>query len=109
MTPLRLRTRGSVAERLDARTDKSGDCWVWTGARNDRGYGQMAVNRRMRDVHRLSYEVHVGPIPEGLVVDHMCRNTACLRPAHLQAVTQKVNVALARERAEQYEWKGERA
>jgi hypothetical protein len=64
-----------------------GGCIVWTGAKNDRGYGHIDVNGQRRYTHRLSYELHVGPIPDGLVIDHLCRNRACLNPHHLEPVT----------------------
>lgn len=65
-----------------------GECWVWTGAISDNGYGR--INRDY--IHRLSYQQFVGPIPTGLVIDHLCRNRACWNPAHLEAVVERVNI-----------------
>jgi hypothetical protein len=66
-----------------------GPCVEWTGARQPgRGYGRLGI----RLAHRLAYEQARGPIPDGLVIDHLCRNTGCVNPDHLEAVTQAVNV-----------------
>lgn len=89
---LEPRTKGPVADRLAFYTDKTDSCWVWTGTRNDVGYGQLTVDGRMQYVHRLSYEALVGPIPDGMQIDHLCRNTLCLRPEHLEPVTPAENV-----------------
>lgn len=64
-------------------------CWVWTGKINRRGYGYAGPNNRA--AHRILYELHVGPIPDGLVIDHLCRNKLCVNPAHLEPVTPKEN------------------
>lgn len=66
-------------------------CWAWTGAINSRGYGCVAVNRKSQLTHRVAYQLLVGPIPAGLQIDHLCRNKRCCNPAHLEAVTGKVN------------------
>ena len=82
----------SLRERVEARIDRSGDCWVWTGSRTGAGYGQVWSRRGNRGVHRIVYEQLVGPIPDGLVIDHLCRNRSCCNPAHLEPVTMAENV-----------------
>lgn len=73
----------------------SDDCWLWTG-RCQRGYGayDVKVDGRWTHIaaHRVSYQLNVGPIPDGLVLDHLCRVKNCVRPDHLEAVTQRENV-----------------
>lgn len=63
-------------------------CWEWTGSLNPAGYASW----KNRAAHRTVYEMLVGPIPKGLVLDHLCRNTACVNPAHLEPVTNKTNI-----------------
>ena len=70
------------------------DCWLWTGSRDPAGYGRLYSRGRILRAHRLSYEIHVGPIPTGLVIDHLCRNTSCVNPTHLEPVTNYVNVVV---------------
>jgi hypothetical protein len=65
----------------------SSGCWEWQGYVNRSGYGQF----RGKYAHRGSYEMFRGPIPQGLEIDHLCRNRKCVNPAHLEAVTQKEN------------------
>lgn len=76
---------------LDARIERTGGCWVWTGYRNVGGYGRVSINGKLLLVHRIVYTALVGPIPEGLTLDHLCRNTSCVNPAHLEPVTLRVN------------------
>ena len=68
-----------------------GDCWNWNGLISDQGYGTITVGGRPQRAHRYSWEIHNGPIPEGMQVDHICHNTLCTRPDHLRLVTQKQN------------------
>jgi hypothetical protein len=63
-------------------------CWLWIGKISNRGYG--CFDNHM--AHRFAYELFVGPIPDGLVVDHQCNNSACVNPDHLKAMTQSANV-----------------
>lgn len=82
------------AERFLAKVDRTGDCWLWTGWRSRKGYGGFSVGGRAgRDVlaHRWSYEHHVGLIPAGMQVDHICHVPACVNPAHLRLATNKQN------------------
>lgn len=65
-------------------------CWEWTAARSH-GYGAYSINAKHVSAHRTSYLTLVGPIPEGLELDHLCRNRACVNPAHLEPVTSQVN------------------
>ncbi len=68
-------------------------CWEWIGAANANGYGHfMERLGKMTTPYRYSYERFIGPVPEGLTIDHLCRNRRCVNPEHLEAVTQGVNV-----------------
>jgi hypothetical protein len=73
------------------------DCWLWRGGLNGAGYGVFASGSRtdgsLRSVmaHRYAYELLVGPIPDGLYPDHLCRIPACVRPTHIELVTPQVN------------------
>jgi hypothetical protein len=76
-------------------TDRAGECWLWLGHRTRDGYGMVTVEKRPRLAHRVSYEVHVGEIPVGLQLDHLCRVTACINPSHLEPVTASENMLRA--------------
>jgi hypothetical protein len=80
-----------VGARFMAHANTDGECWEWT-ARVDRyGYGRFRLDRKMELAHRVAYRIFVGDIPEGLTVDHLCRNRKCVNPAHLEAVSRKDN------------------
>lgn len=93
LSPLRITGRGLTdQERLDRLTDKSGECWLWTGSMYPEGYGQFHFQGKSGNAHRAAYILSRGPISSDLVVDHKCHNRACVRPDHLQAVTNKQNL-----------------
>lgn len=64
----------------------TGSCWMWEGTLT-KGYGAIRVGRKMKYAHRVVYELLVGPILEGLTIDHLCRVPACINPDHLEPVT----------------------
>jgi len=71
-------------------------CWNFTGGLSNttpgKGYGRMSINGRMHYTHRIAYEALVGPVPEGLDLDHLCRNRKCCNPEHLEPVTRRENL-----------------
>lgn len=72
--------------------DRTSGCWQWMGNINSEGYGRLIHERRRRMAHVWSYELFIGPIPEGKQLDHLCRNPACVNPDHLEPVTRKENI-----------------
>ena len=78
-------------DRLWAKVEITGFCWLWTGATDSHGYGKFKLDRRDRGAHRLVYEILVGPIPPGLQMDHLCRVRRCVNPDHLDVVTNRDN------------------
>ena len=82
--------RGPVSwEFVKSRCVRHGDCLVWMGARTSLGYGHLRDHDQNKYVHRLAYEFNVGSIPDGLLVDHACRNPSCCEPSHLRLATAK--------------------
>lgn len=96
---IRVRHKGTETERFWAKVDKGhnpDDCWVWQAYVLPNGYGLFTFSHRgagrNKYAHRFAYELMVGPIPDGLELDHLCRNRPCVRPSHLEAVTHIVNI-----------------
>ena len=69
-------------------------CWLWTGSENNYGYGKFYIHNGSVGAHRFAYEHFIGPIPTGLVPDHLCRVRCCVNPSHLRPLTNKDNVLL---------------
>lgn len=82
-----------VADRLNARLDKSGDCWIWTGHKKASGHAQINRNGKHEYAHRIAWELANGPIPEGMQICHKCDNPPCCNPDHLFLGTQRDNMA----------------
>jgi hypothetical protein len=117
-----------LVERIASRVsvELPDGCWWWQGSTTPAGYGYLEFEGRRQGVHRWVYELCVGPIPRGMVVDHLCDNPRCVRPDHLEAKTQRANVlrgaSLSAQRAlrthcpaghpydeaNTYEWRGHR-
>lgn len=98
------RTRTPLAERFWVKVDKDGPipvhrpelgpCWQWTASTTAGGYGQIRADwpaRTMLYAHRVAYQFVAGAIPDGLQLDHLCRNRACCNPEHLEPVTNREN------------------
>lgn len=82
----------SFEERFWSKVDKSRECWIWTGACRPTGYGNFKIaSWQTRSAHRVSWELHNGPIPDGMCVLHHCDVPACVRPDHLFLGTNKDN------------------
>jgi hypothetical protein len=71
-------------------------CWLWIGSQKPTGYGLARVDGRTRRVHQVLYQIMIGEIPEGLELDHTCRNPSCINPTHLEPVTHQVNMSRGR-------------
>jgi len=99
----RLYVQGTPQERLDARIiacpDSNCECLIWTGAHDKCGYGQAFVDGRVQYIHRVAWQLANGPIPDGLMIDHVaargCRHRDCAYVGHLEPVTLAENLRRA--------------
>lgn len=83
-----------LLDRYWMKVHRGPGCWLWTGAISSTGYGSFSepVGSAGRVAHRISYALTVGPIPEGMDLDHTCHQRACVNPSHLRPVTRKQNM-----------------
>ena len=91
--------RGTLRERFEVKiqlTPLFHSCWEWTGSLQSAGYGHIWVggDKHSSLAHRVSYELHVGPIPDGLEIDHLCGNKKCVNPEHLEAMSRAEHARL---------------
>lgn len=88
-SPIEL--RGDSDKRFWAKVAKGPGCWHWVGAPTAQGYGLIRYGGKYRTAHRVSYEINVAPLPDGMQIDHACRNRMCVNPDHLRVVTDGEN------------------
>lgn len=86
-----VRDYGTREERFWPKVKKSDGCWEWGASKNSAGYAVLGGVVGSHLAHRISYEMHNGPIPPGLSIDHMCRNRGCVNPEHLRLATHAIN------------------
>jgi hypothetical protein len=89
------RLRPTVEERFWEKVEKTAGCWLWTGATTPSASGPYSAfrgNAGNISAHRYAYQALVGTVPDGLELDHLCRNTLCVNPAHLEPVSHQVNI-----------------
>ena len=95
-TPICDNHRYTLIQRWAAKVrlpDTSEGCWIWTAARQKGGYGSIGSGLGSTILaHRYAYQLFVGDVPDGMELDHLCRNTACVNPNHLEAVPHRVNM-----------------
>jgi HNH endonuclease len=87
----RFREKVNKNGPIPAYRPELGPCWIWQGAPKQEGYGTFYYEGRQQYAHRISYQWSVGPIPDGLQIDHLCRVHICVNPAHLEPVTNREN------------------
>lgn len=99
----RLQKRGTIEDRPGDKVDVKArircsieipigvGCWLWTGGELYRGYGRLSISNRNKMAHVASYNEYIGPVPRGLILDHLCRTRRCVNPEHLEPVTRGVN------------------
>ncbi|KZE19159.1 hypothetical protein AVW13_11930 [Brevibacterium casei] len=94
--PLSTKHYRDPIENIAAHTEREGECLVWTGSRNQKGYGRIKIDKVLYSVHRVAWEIENGPIPEGMQIDHLCWNRSCINLKHLRLATRSENKRNAR-------------
>lgn len=79
--------------KVDTKTEN--ECWEWTASKNNKGYGQFAINKIAKSTHRISYTIHKGEIPDTMSICHTCNNPPCVNPKHLYIGTDTQNMRQA--------------
>ena len=102
--PVLAPPKASTEERFDSKVVSAATgCWLWVGATYEQGYGMFnAGEGRIVRAHRFSFERRVGPIPQGMTIDHICEVKNCVNPNHLEIVTAAENRRRYRERQRQH-------
>ena len=102
-TPSKLTVKRNDLARFDAKHTKyENGCWLWTGGIQPKGYGTFRFRGKHYLAHRAAYEMFVGPIPDGLEIDHTCCVRHCVNPDHLEPVTPSENVLRSYRRRKEY-------
>lgn len=81
-----------IKSRFERKAVRGENCWDWVGSKDVYGYGYVSYFFKKLKAHRVSYEIYKGEIPQGLVLDHLCRNRSCVNPDHVEPVTIGENV-----------------
>lgn len=82
----------TVEQRFLQYVDRTDSCWLWTGGINQHGYSKFWDGQKLTSGHRTSFALFVGPLVDGMEIDHLCRVRHCVNPAHLEQVTPRTNV-----------------
>src|SRR5438105_11185649 len=89
--PKGIYPRPTAETRFWTKVERTSTCWWWRAGVFSSGYGAFSYKGQNREAHRFSYEQIRGPIPDSLPLDHLCKNTLCVNPDHLEPVTPKEN------------------
>lgn len=103
--PVPATWRSRIVKKDTAYSAVSGPCWLWVGWNSGNGYGKVKQSGRAKMAHRAIYELLVGPVASGNVLDHLCRERSCVNPHHMEPVTMKINTERGRGVSTQFKCK----